>query len=244
MAEPNRTPLPSSVVLAWRSSRERRPGRRPGLTLEKIVDAGIAIAARGGIGAVSLAKVAESLGCATTSLYRHVRSKDDLVVLMRDAAAAPPADLAGPDPDHWRSALADIAWQIFDVYRRHPWVLEVPPIGPPTTPNELMWGELMLQALSRTRLGPGDQLRTVTLINGYVREQARLAADPVISAQGPAAGEHEYFQLLRAVMTPDRYPMFCRLFSSDAIGRSISYTDEDFRFGLDRILVGLAELDE
>ncbi len=244
MAEANRTPLPPSVVLAWRTSRERRPGRQPGLTLSRIVAAAIAIADLGGIGAVSLAKVAEHLGCATTSLYRHVRSKDDLVVLMRDAAGAPPDDMPAPDPEQWRAALASIAWHAFEACRRHPWVLEVPQIGPPTTPNELMWGELMLQALARTDLSPDDQLRTLTLINGYVREQARLAVDPVIAAQRPTEGDGpEYFQLLRTVMTPDRYPMFCRLISSADIGRSISYTDEDFQFGLDRIIAGLAELD-
>lgn len=82
------------------------------------------------------------------------------------------------------------------------------------------------------------------MISGYVREQARLAVDPVISAQGPLDGEvHEYFQLLRTVMTPDRHPMFCRLIGDAAIGRSIGYADEDFQFGLDRIFAGLADLD-
>jgi hypothetical protein len=45
-------------------------------------------------------------------------------------------------------------------------------------------------------------------------------------------------------MTPDRYPMFCRVFADDDITASISYTREDFQFGLDRILAGLAELYE
>ena len=244
MPEANRAPLPSSLELAWHPSRVRRPGRRPGLALSQIIATAIEIADHGGISAVSLAKVAERLDCATTSLYRHVRSKDDLVVLMRDVAGAPPAGMPAPDPGRWRASLADIAWHIFAAYRRHPWVLEVPQIGPPTTPNDLLWGELMLQALARTSLGPDDRLRTLTLISGYVREQARLAVDPVISTQQPTdGGGHEYFQLLRSVMTPDRYPMFCRLISDDAVDSSFGYTDEDFRFGLDRILAGLAELD-
>ncbi|MGI5269232.1 TetR/AcrR family transcriptional regulator [Nonomuraea sp. CA-218870] len=248
MGEQHRRPTPAGIELAWRASRTRadhqadgrhRPGPRPGLSLERIVAAAIDIADREGLAAVSLARVASALGTATTSLYRHVRAKDDLVMVMRDAAAAPPPDLPAPDPARWRESLADIAWQIYDLYRRHPWTLQVPTFGPPNTPNYLLWGELMLKALSRTRLGPHDQLRAVTLIFGYVREQARLSLDPVI-ADGAA---EDYFRFLGKVMTPDRYPMFCRLFADEANTGSIGYTAEDFTFGLDRILAGLAELE-
>lgn len=241
MAEAHRSRMPRGVELAWRTSRERKPGPRPGLSLDQIVDAAIAIADRDGISAVSLARVASELGCATASLYRHVRAKEDLVVLMRDAAAAPPPDLPPPDPERWLASLDGLAWQIFLLYRKHPWVLAVPSVGPPTTPNELMWGEHMLRAMSRTALTYPDQIRAVTLIAGYVREQARLALDPVISSEA-AADELDYFQLLGKVMTPDRFPMFCRVFADETVSSSIGYADEDFQFGLDRILAGLAAL--
>ncbi|MEU6710163.1 TetR/AcrR family transcriptional regulator [Nonomuraea sp. NPDC046802] len=250
MGEQHRTRTPAGIELAWRASGdaarrraqaadERRPGPRPGLTLERIVTAAIDIADGEGLAAVSLARVASALGAATTSLYRHVRSKDDLVMVMRDAATAPPPDLP-PDSERWRESLAGIAWQIYDLYRRHPWALQVPTSGPPNMPNELLWGEHMLRALSRTTLSSPDQLRAVTLISGYVREQARLTLDPII-ADGAA---EDYFPFLGRVMTPDRYPMFCRLFGDQANTGSIGYTTEDFQFGLDRILAGLAELDQ
>ncbi|WP_237107657.1 TetR/AcrR family transcriptional regulator [Nonomuraea sp. MG754425] len=249
MGEQHRTRTPSGIELAWRAARTRgesgtgeaRSGPRPALSLERIVAAAIGIADREGLAAVSLARVAAALGSATTSLYRHVRAKDDLVVLMRDAAAAPPS---GPPPEagHWRAALAAVAWQIHDLHRRHPWVLSVPASGPPSTPNELLWGERMLAALAHTALTPHDQLRAVTLIYGYAREQARLALDPVVAGAG-ADGARDYFGFLASVMTPDRYPRFCRLFADEANTGSIGHTAEDFQFGLDRILAGLAELD-
>ncbi|MDF5753289.1 hypothetical protein [Spongiactinospora sp. TRM90649] len=43
-------------------------------------------------------------------------------------------------------------------------------------------------------------------------------------------------------MTVDRYPAFCRLLTDEAVTADIGYTAEDFRFGLDRILAGLADL--
>ncbi|GAA3648740.1 TetR/AcrR family transcriptional regulator [Nonomuraea antimicrobica] len=252
MGEQHRTRTPAGVELAWRASGdatrgraqaadERRPGPRPGLTLERIVTAAIDVADSEGLGAVSLARVASALGSATTSLYRHVRSKDDLVMVMRDAATAPPSDIA-PVSGGWQESLADLAWRIYDLHRRHPWVLQVPTSGPPSMPNELLWGEHMLKALSRTALTSHDRLRAVTLIAGYVREQARLALDPII-ADGAETGADDYFRFLGRVMTPDRYPMFCRLFGDQANTGSIGYTAEDFQFGLDRILAGLTELD-
>lgn len=252
MGERHRAPTPTGIELAWRAAGDavrpdgpntgHRPGPRPGLTLDRIVTTALAIADREGLAAVSLARVAAALGTVTTSLYRHVRSRNDLVVVMRDAAAAPPPGLSPPDPRRWRESLAATARQIYDLYRRHPWVLLAPTSGPPSTPNELWWGERMLGALSSTTLSAHDQLRAVTLISGYVREQARLTLDPAI-ADGGAAVTGDYFGFLGRVLTPDRYPMFCRLFADRANTGTIGYTDEDFRFGLDRILAGLAELD-
>ena len=252
MGEQHRARTPTGIELAWRGSGDpphpdepgngHRPGPRPGLTLGRIVTAAIGIADQEGLGAVSLARVAATLGTVTTSLYRHVRSKNDLVVVMRDAAAAPSSDLPAPDPTRWRESLAAIAWQLYEVYRRHPWVLQVPTSGPPSTPNELLWGEHMLRALSRTTLGAHDQLRAVTLISGYVREQARLTLDPAI-ADGGDAVTGDYFGFLGRVLTPHRYPMFCRLFADQANTGTIGHSDQDFQFGVDRILAGLAELD-
>lgn len=241
MAKTDRAPMPRGVELAWSRSRGTKPGPRPGLNLDQIIGAAIEIADEAGLAAVSLARVAVNLGCATTSLYRHIRSKDDLVVLMCDTAAAPPPDLPAPDPHQWQKSLGDLAWQIFDRYRAHPWALEAAPSGPPNTPNQLLWGEHMLRAMSRTTLTYPEQLRAITLIAGYAREQARLAADPVISDDVAPAGQ-SYFQLLSTVLTPDRFPMFCRVFADDDITTSISYTHEDFQFGLDRIIDGLSTL--
>jgi AcrR family transcriptional regulator len=242
MAEPGRTRMPRGVELAWRTERQTKPGPRPTLSLEQIVRAAIDVADQAGITAVSLARVATELGCATSALYRHVRSKDDLLVLMRDAAVLPPPAMPPPDPGRWRASLDRLGWEIYGRYRAHPWVLEVPSMGPSTTPNELMWGEHLLRAMSRTNLTHADRLRAVTLLTGYVREQARLVVTPPLPADN-AAGEMDYVQLLRTVMTPHRYPMFCQILASDAFSGPVGYADDDFQFGLDCVLSGLADLD-
>ena len=57
-----------------------------------------------GLGALSMRGVAARLGVAAMSPYRYVGSKDDLVLLMADAAFGE-ARLPAVPPDGWRARL-------------------------------------------------------------------------------------------------------------------------------------------
>ena len=61
----------------------RAPSRRSsGLNRERIVAAAVELADSDGLAALSMARLAERLGCGTMSLYRHVANKDELVTFM------------------------------------------------------------------------------------------------------------------------------------------------------------------
>ena len=62
-----------------------REPERDALSLDRIVRAGIEIADRDGLEALSMRRVAAALGAGTMSLYRHVAGKDDLIDLMAEA---------------------------------------------------------------------------------------------------------------------------------------------------------------
>ena len=81
--------LPAAVAAAWGVRESPGKGPKPGLSLERIVQAAITIAARDGLGAVSMSRVAADLGASTMSLYRYVSAKDELVKLMVDAGQDP-----------------------------------------------------------------------------------------------------------------------------------------------------------
>src|SRR6476646_7081634 len=90
-------PLPRALELLWG---EAAPARRSrGLTRERIVTAAIELADADGLGALSMARLAERLGSGTMSLYRHVSNKDELLVFMLSAAADPPPPAA--EPTNW-----------------------------------------------------------------------------------------------------------------------------------------------
>ena len=152
-------PLPRALEVLWR---EPTGARRPrGLSRERIVEAAVELADADGLGALSMARLAERLGCGTMSLYRHVTNKDELVTFMLSAAAGPPPASSG-DAD-WRGALSDWAAALWDVYHRHPWILQTAAAGPPADPGQLAWLDAGLAALGGTVLNsPSSQVRTLT----------------------------------------------------------------------------------
>lgn len=92
----------SSVLrLAWALGDVGSRGPKRGLTLERIVTAGIRVAHTERVGALSMAQIAGELGVGTMSLYRYVAAKDELLNLMVDTAlGAPPLLAPGED---WRA---------------------------------------------------------------------------------------------------------------------------------------------
>jgi AcrR family transcriptional regulator len=112
-------PLPRALEILWRDDPPRRSG---GLTRARIVEAAIELADGEGLAALSMARLAQRLGCGTMSLYRHVANKDELVTFMLSAGVGPPT--SGIDATDWRGALTDWAVGLWHVYHRHPWSLQ------------------------------------------------------------------------------------------------------------------------
>lgn len=152
------TGLPASLAAAWGLRERPTKGPRPGLTLERIVDAAVALAVREGLAAVSMGRVAKELGVATMSLYRYVAAKDELYVLMLDAAVGPP----GPPPPAdagWREALTAWAEAYRQALQRNRWSLRIPVSGPPVTPTPSPGGSAASPPWRRPRWTRGRSSR-------------------------------------------------------------------------------------
>src|SRR5918997_6402491 len=57
----------------------RRPGRRPRVNREQVLDAALRIADEGGLAAVTMASVGARLGVEAMSLYRHIGNKEEML---------------------------------------------------------------------------------------------------------------------------------------------------------------------
>ncbi len=243
MTQDDDSGVPASVATAWGLRPQARKGPRPGLTLARIVEAGIAVALADGLDAVSMARVATELGSSPMSLYRYVASKDELVALMVDAAyGTPPA----PDPsEEWRAGLTRWAWGSLAAMRAHAWALRVPISGPPLAPNQVAWLEDGLRALRDTRLAEAEKASVVLLLSGYVRNSATVMAEVFAAFQGgggtPDEAMSSYAALLRRLTDAERFPAVTALLAAGTFDRADD-PDDEFRFGLDRVLDGIEAL--
>jgi len=96
----------------------RKPGPRPRVTPEAIARAALEI----GLDAVTIKAVAAHLGLDHSSLYRHVRSRDEIVAAAADLAVAE-LDWRSPDPatgGDWQAMLERLSDALWALYERHP----------------------------------------------------------------------------------------------------------------------------
>jgi AcrR family transcriptional regulator len=239
MADP--PPLPDDVALLWGRREPPRRGPKAALTVEEIVRAAVAIADAEGLGAVSMAKVAAELGNSTMALYRHIRSKGELLLLMGDASLAEPPDLTGLG---WRDGLTRWATGIADAIGPHRWFSQLPITGPPVGPNNVAWFDVGLGALSDTGLTGLEKVGIVQALTTYVHGQIRLGRDLEAGYQAnPAAFDSRYGAVLASVVDPARFPALSQVIAEGVFDADTMFEqgmNEDFQFGLELFLDGVA----
>jgi AcrR family transcriptional regulator len=233
--------IPPSIELAWGRRESGTRGPKRGLTLERIVGAGVDVAARDGLEAVSMAAVAHELGAGTMSLYRYVSSKDELLTLMVDAALGPPDSDAERPGQGWRAGLDAWAQGVRRAYNAHPWALKVPITAPPLGPNNVAWMERALGAMADTPLSEAEKLSTLLLLSGFVRNHATLTADLATgaAAEPPAA---TYGAILAQLADEATFPAVHRAIASGELDDDDEDFEPDFEYGLARILDGIEAL--
>lgn len=235
------TALPPGVAVAWGLRERPRKGPKPALSLDKIITAAIKLADAEGLAAVSMGKVAAELGTAPMSLYRYVSSKDELIALMRDAAYGQPTP---PADEGWRARLSHWAWEMRGTMYAHPWALRIPIQGLPVLPNEVAWFESGLAAMADTGLREVQKASVAMLIAGYVRNEATTVAE-IMAAMSVVGDSQEwmlnYARVLRQLADEKSYPAITKLIDAGVFDAA-DPPDDEFIFGLNRILDGIAAL--
>ncbi len=122
----------------WPDPPRTKRGPKPRLTRDEIVAAAAATADTDGIDAVTMQRVADTLGTAKMSLYRYVPGKAELVALALDHTLGDPPALRS---DSWRDRLREWAIALHGRMRAHPWSLDVTAGTRVPGPHELAWFE-------------------------------------------------------------------------------------------------------
>ena len=200
--------LPRGVALAWGIAAHPQRGPKRELSIERIVEAAIEIADAEGLGAVSMSRVATSLGFTTMSLYRYVTSKDDLILLMQEEASVVPVPDEAVERS-WRDGVSAWVLAMRDAYRAHPWLVDIPISGAPITPNSLTIVDWFLREMRDLPLSDGEKMSALLLVTSYVRatsaQERDLGAAAAASDPGDVTGENAFGALVELV-TPERFP--------------------------------------
>ncbi|MFI0220694.1 TetR/AcrR family transcriptional regulator C-terminal domain-containing protein [Streptomyces lydicus] len=217
------------------------------LTVDRIVRTAIDIADAEGLSALSMRGVAARLGVAAMSPYRYVPSKDDLVLLMADAAFGEetyPTDA----PEGWRSRIELGARTFWILYRRHPWLAQLGSLTRPLlAPNLMVHGEWILSALDGHGLDPTTLFDIHVLVYSHVQGLAVHLEWEAHAEASTGLSEDQWMDsrtpALRELVESGRFPTFAKVVGAFDDGYDLRL-DALFESGLKALLDGLTPIVE
>ncbi|AIY19549.1 TetR/AcrR family transcriptional regulator [Pimelobacter simplex] len=239
--------MPREIVdLLWRDHPDAPPSGRRGpkarVSASEVVDAAIALADADadGLAAVSVRTLAAELGLSAMSVYTHVNSRDDLLVLMADTAharmALPSYGRAG-----WRTRVRRVAEANHVLLARHPWLLDVTDQRTALGPGTIAKYDHELAAFAPLGLDDVTCDAALTFVLDLVRSAAR-ATRPDPRAGELAAHWPEWSARLSAYLGDD-FALAQRVgAAAGAAMGDVADPAAAWSFALERALDGLAAL--
>ncbi|WP_330274369.1 TetR/AcrR family transcriptional regulator [Lentzea sp. NBC_00516] len=225
-----------SVRLLWEPPAEPTRGPKAALSQSRVVEAAIKVADAEGVEALTMRRVAETLGFTTMSLYRHVPGKSELLDLMVDAVWGETEHTPrGP----WRAGLEFFARQMWAMYRAHPWMLQLTASRRMPGPQAMTRQDAAYAVVSELGLATEEIVAVATAVSHFVVGVGRTMADRVQAERETGVSEEDWWNGREALwehFTPDRLPMMTHIWNSGGFERML----DDFEFGLARVLDGLA----
>jgi AcrR family transcriptional regulator len=214
--------------------------RKPRFTHDDVRVAAMRIADAEGLDGVSMRRVASELDAPTMTLYHYVRTKDELLSLIRDAVMAevvlpPEATL----PDDWKEAMVVIATRTKDVMLRHPWVTGIGE-GPSVGPSSVRHFDQSLQALAGLEQPLAVKLDILNAVDEYVFGYCGQVADEPVWEELPDLDAY-----VTHLLADGSYPQLQAAVDELGIGRLWSeverlFTDPDrFVRNVRRLLDGI-----
>ncbi|MFS8200659.1 TetR/AcrR family transcriptional regulator [Streptomyces sp. CWNU-52B] len=211
-------------------------GRRRWST-EEILDTAAELLRTGDAGSFSVRKLAATLGTDSSSLYRHFRSKTELLRAVADRILLTAMDGHRPEGD-WRQRITVLALRVREAFGRQPQLAAVWGRYASSGTGSRLVMEEVLQALRASGL-PDEQIPA-----RYHRIAVLIAALIAAEAGGSAltAEEHEQgMELFRVAVLgadPERFPALAHF------GRDIRPLGADRRAAFEEILATqLAEIE-
>jgi AcrR family transcriptional regulator len=222
------------------TTKQPRPRPRPGLTRERVLQTGVALADRHGVESLSMRKLAKELGVEAMSLYHHVANKDDLIDAMVDVVFAeidPPA--IGGD---WKAAMRKRAISTREALNRHRWANGLMESRRTPGPASMRVHNDVLGCLREAGFSPEMTVQAYSILDAYIYGFAlQEKTVPFESAEESADVAEMQMQHYGLAQLEAEYP-----YLAEVVGGHVATAGYDFahafEFGLDLVLEGLERL--
>jgi AcrR family transcriptional regulator len=207
---------------------------RTPLTRQRVLRAAVALADRGGVGALSMRKLAQELGVEAMSLYHHVANKDDILDGIVDVVFGEielPTGEAG-----WEAAMRRRSVSAREALRRHPWATGLMESRRTPGPANIRHHDAVLGVLRNAGFPVELAAHAYSLLDSYIYGFALQEASLPFHTPEEAA---EVAQEIMSAFPADDYPHLAEIATEHVLQPGYDYGDE-FLYGLDLILDGLA----
>lgn len=212
-----------------------KTGTKVRLSRERIVTAAVAVAERNGFDALSMRNLAEKLGVAPMSLYRHFSNKEELVDEMVDVVFG---EMYVPRPrGAWKSELRKRGVSAREALKRHPWAIGLMETRIHPGPASAQHHNATMGCLREAGFPFRDAVHAYNLLDSYTYGFAlQEQTIPFDTAEESV----EMAEITIAERASD-YPYLAEVLREFATTGGFDYTEE-FDFGLGFILDGLERL--
>lgn len=208
-----------------------RGGPSP-LTRDAIAHKALELADRHGADSLSMRRLAAELGVTPMAIYRHFRDKDELVdAIVETAVAETPIEMPGSGT--WRERLRAAMHGVRASLARHPSGVELRKGQPILAPGALQTAEAALAAMHEAGFTREEAARAYRTLFTYVFGFAAFASPSDLGAA------RRVMRSSLAALPDDEFPA---LTASLAEAAAAVGGDEQFAFGLERLLDGLEAL--
>lgn len=238
-----------TIATLWGTRLLPRRGPKHTLTTARVIAAAVEIAdSDRDLATLSMRRVAESLGVGTMSLYTYIASRDELVEAMLDTVYGEAVQQLGPRGDAaWADGLRQVAQVNWNVYLRHPWVLQVFTGRPPLGPHAIAKYERELSVIDGIGLTDVEVDAVITLVHTHVEGVARRRIEADRAVRRTGVSDEQWWQdvqpLLAEVFDPAQFPIAARVGEAAGQAHHAAHSPEHaYTFGLDRLLQGVAML--
>lgn len=208
--------------------------RRPALSAERIVEAAVRVADRGGLTALSMRNVAKELDVEAMSLYHHVANKETLLDALVEWAFA---RIERPEVgEPWRAQMVRRAHSARSVLSAHPWALGLLESRLPG-PSLMAHHESVLACLRADGFSLELAAHAFSALDAYVHGFVLTEVNLPFAADGDVDG---FAAQVDELLPAEQYPNMAELLHTRVMGQDYDYGGE-FGFGLDLILDRLGD---